>query len=544
MEHRVFPDQPDAVNKYGEMLFMNYGMEFKSEQLSKGMANVTRPIVGWSVTVSSWRHINIAWKRKLCKGMRKVVEQTVRSTIHALQSGHSVASENRLCGLSPDALLGASEDVLQLFLDASTEWQVVNKVVPGGHVLPYHECTMDHFDHLCNEGIIKDKSQGISSKGVDDLFVAMTHVQETVLKAVKDLSVKVQQLQDELKGIQTKKDLQSGASDVFIPSGFPSSSGSVSDAFMAPVLSSPLRDIASPRLATPPRVSLLVQLKRLYGAQAKWTGKEQREAVKALLALEKDVIVALRTGGGKTAIAILPSMVENGYTVIVVPLVSLMDDWRRRLDEFGLPYEHFQGQGSPELKGHANIILVSSDVAKYDHWKKCITRLNTQRPVLRMVVDEAHYYFTDVQFRTHAMANSFTLRHMPMQVVLLSGTIPPNAEAYLNGQFVLKEPIKIRSLSARLEIEYIRAKPRNDVRSMVAHFSTVPTQLQGDRGWSSETVHWFVSFMEDGKKVAETTWFWIFTMPTQEASIRMEEREGSTVNGSKGNRKGWWQPQH
>ena len=186
---------------------MNYGTEFKSEQLSKGMANVTRPIVGWSITVSSWRHINIAWKRKLCKGMSEVVENTLGSTIHALQSGHSVASENRLYGLSPDALLGASEDVLQLFLNASTEWQVVNKVVPGGLDLPYHESTMDHFDHLYNQGIIKGKSEATTttSSSVDKnapLLVAMTEVQETVLKAVQDLSIKVQQLQDALKGIE------------------------------------------------------------------------------------------------------------------------------------------------------------------------------------------------------------------------------------------------------------------------------------------------------------------------------------------------------
>ncbi|KAK2464607.1 hypothetical protein APHAL10511_003396 [Amanita phalloides] len=103
---------------------------------------------------------------------------------------------------------------------------------------------MDHFDHLCNEGIIKDKSHGTSSKGVDDLFVAMTHVQETVLKAVKDLSVqRLQQLQDELKGIQTKKDLQSRSSDLFIHLGFPLWQVCLI-AFMAPVLSSPLEGIA------------------------------------------------------------------------------------------------------------------------------------------------------------------------------------------------------------------------------------------------------------------------------------------------------------
>ncbi|KAK2465435.1 hypothetical protein APHAL10511_002789 [Amanita phalloides] len=137
------------------------------------------------------------------------------------------------------------------------------------------------------------------------------------------------------------------------------------------------------------------------------------------------------------------------------------------------------------------------------------------------------------------MANSFTLRHMPMQVVLLSGTIPPNAEAYLNGQFVLKEPIKIRSLSARLEIEYIRAKPRNDVRSMVAHFQQFLHSYKVTEGWSSEDRYIvFVSFMEDGKKVAEQLGLGFYHANSKKHPIRMEERRGSTVNGSKGNRKG------
>ena len=112
-------------------MLMNFGKEFTSEQLSKQMANITRPIVGWSVTVRSWRHINIAWKRKLCKGLTDVAEQKLGSTVHALQSGHNLANENMIYGLSPDALLGAPEDVLQLYLNASTEWQVVNRVVPG-----------------------------------------------------------------------------------------------------------------------------------------------------------------------------------------------------------------------------------------------------------------------------------------------------------------------------------------------------------------------------------------------------------------------------
>lgn len=177
-----------------------------------------------------------------------------------------------------------------------------------------------------------------------------------------------------------------------------------------------LPDAEAPEPLACSKVSFLSKLRELYGHDAKWRCTKQRDSVRALANLQEDVILALRTGIGKTAIAVLPSMVENGYTIIVVPLISLMDDWKRRLTEFGIPFQHFKGKETHELNGNANIILVSSDVAKNEHWRQCIGQLNEHRPVLRMIIDEAHYYFTDVGFRSHAMSNAFTLRHMPMQV--------------------------------------------------------------------------------------------------------------------------------
>ena len=49
--------------------------------------------------------------------------------------------------------------MIQLFLNASTDWQQVNGVVPGGLALPYYECTMNKFDELVSTGVIKGKNQ-------------------------------------------------------------------------------------------------------------------------------------------------------------------------------------------------------------------------------------------------------------------------------------------------------------------------------------------------------------------------------------------------
>ena len=194
---------PDIVEKYSHMMFMDFGKEFTSEQLSKIMSSTMRPVVGWNVTISSWRHINIAWKRKLCKGVSDIAEHTTGHAVHALQSGHSVANENRIYGLSPEAFLGASEDVMQLFLDASTEWQVVNKVVPGGLGLSYTESRMNQFDSLVTSGVIKGSRPSPQTPPlVSDKPESLHVMQETILKAIQGLSGQMQQIQKEVNELK------------------------------------------------------------------------------------------------------------------------------------------------------------------------------------------------------------------------------------------------------------------------------------------------------------------------------------------------------
>ncbi|KIL56726.1 hypothetical protein M378DRAFT_88899, partial [Amanita muscaria Koide BX008] len=538
---KVFPGKPEIVNNYSNMMFMDFGKEFTSEQLSKIMGSTMRPVVGWNVTISSWRHINIAWKRKLCKGLADISEQTSGHAIHALQSGHSVANENRIYGLSPEAFLGASEDVMQLFLDASIEWQVVNKVVPGGLGLSYTESRMSKFDDLVMSGVIKASKP--SPQALPPLPAAVDKpetlqvMQETILKAIQGLSGQVQQLQKEVLELkqmsgQGHKEIPVAPATELTGQQHRSSSTRIwlkdsrrqqdlSQEIPRPIQQSAVRQDTLDQIATPLPTSspspepvsncfirpptfiplkrmlhgshsMKTQLRKLYGPNANWTCQQQREAVKALMALQQDVIVALRTGIGKTAIAILPSMVESGYTVIIIPLVALMEDWKRRLTEMEIPFEHFKGQETRSLNGNANIILVSSDAAKYDHWKK-------------FVVDEAHYYFTDINFRGHALQNPFAIRILPVQMVLMSGTIPPKAVDYLKSQFVLHNALVIKTHSSRLEIEYLREKPASHLDEMVVRFQGYLAKYKQKEKWNDETDRFliFTPFIEDGMNIAK-----------------------------------------
>ena len=47
----------------------------------------------------------------------------------------------------------------------------------------------------------------------------------------------------------------------------------------------------------------------------------------------RDAVVVWRTGGGKTAIFAIPAIFHDGLTVVVLPLISLIEDVVRKLEE-------------------------------------------------------------------------------------------------------------------------------------------------------------------------------------------------------------------
>ena len=69
-------------------------------------------------------------------------------------------------------------------------------------------------------------------------------------------------------------------------------------------------------------------LRRIFGHPA--FRLHQREAVEAALA-DKDCFILLPTGGGKSLCYQLPSVLSTGVTVVVSPLLALIQDQARRL---------------------------------------------------------------------------------------------------------------------------------------------------------------------------------------------------------------------
>lgn len=144
--------------------------------------------------------------------------------------------------------------------------------------------------------------------------------------------------------------------------------------------------ITSMASATPERL-----LER-FGLQAFRPG--QREAVQAALD-RRDSLVVMPTGGGKSLCYQLPALAGEELVVVVSPLIALMADQRRRLEQVGVctamlasgMEEGHNGQALRSIaSGEAALVLVAPERFASRAFRETLGK----RKVGLFVVDEAH----------------------------------------------------------------------------------------------------------------------------------------------------------
>ncbi|KEP66372.1 UNVERIFIED_CONTAM: ATP-dependent DNA helicase, RecQ family protein [Hammondia hammondi] len=112
---------------------------------------------------------------------------------------------------------------------------------------------------------------------------------------------------------------------------------------------------------------LLTTLKNAFGCNSFREGQEQ--AVRAILD-GKDALVVMPTGGGKSLTYLLPGLLLPGLVIIVSPLLALMDDQVRRLQERHLPAIAFNSLLSPSQR---NTILQELPVHSFPAYENLVS---------------------------------------------------------------------------------------------------------------------------------------------------------------------------
>ncbi|KAG2365348.1 hypothetical protein BDR07DRAFT_1277326, partial [Suillus spraguei] len=475
-----FPNHAEVMQLYRQHMFIRFDKLFNSSDLSSVMTRHSLPFLNYGLTINSWRHIQTAWKRKFNCSMYDVMDQDAEDTVDALQAGHSRATENRIYGLSTQALAGAAEDVLPLFLNASTAWQTRCKTVPGGTLLPYKQArsgnnNMPWFTpdtrldaRAPPHCSLKTSTEDIAHQVFQHLMPALTTI---IQSAVRDTLARLpdgaiaNQSQPEDKEVgqelsdthQLETSESESSQEIVMPDDMMitdpdipvSSHFSNADGFARMNTSS--NNIPD---------NALHAMKRLFQDQTvAWASRQQQQAMEAVLEKRTDVLAILRTGGGKSMLAIIPSIVETQFaTVLVLPLNSLMIDFEHRLKRMGVPFQIYDpsvNNGRLNLKD--NLILVTADKCRTDGWRESIAILNQQKPIARFVFDEAHLPLIARGYRD-ALDHIYDVRSLPVQIVLLTATMPPSSEADLKMSFNLGRTTVVRQCTNREELIYILEK--------------------------------------------------------------------------------------
>lgn len=142
-----------------------------------------------------------------------------------------------------------------------------------------------------------------------------------------------------------------------------------------------------------------------------------------VLKAQTDVVVILATGGGKSMLAIIPSLLEtNKAMVLVLPLNSLIMDYEHRLQAMSVPYQVYRSNMA--LSPRENLILVSADTSQTTNWRTAISDLAHRKTIACIMIDEAHIPLIAKGYRS-ILQHFYDIRSEPVQLVLLSATIPP-----------------------------------------------------------------------------------------------------------------------
>ena len=211
--------------------------------------------------------------------------------------------------------------------------------------------------------------------------------------------------------------------------------------------------ISPPEDAAMSDITTLALRKVLGNPNADFKSQAQKDIVMETVRGVTDMIVIQKTGFGKSLCFLVPASVsiDSKATVVVVPLVALLEDLRIRATSARVTSTVWSESVDASEFWQHRIIFVSLENAVKPAFKNFI-RLSKDR-ISRIVLDECHYYCSNT-FRRN-IEQLFTIRTIPVPLVLLSATVPVDMEFKLRQKFSMIAASKVfRSSTCRPELKY------------------------------------------------------------------------------------------
>lgn len=202
----------------------------------------------------------------------------------------------------------------------------------------------------------------------------------------------------------------------------------------------------------------------------------QEEAVDSILH-QKDVLMILPTGGGKSLCYQLPSLMMPGVTVVVSPLLALMHDQVMALKANGIKAEMISSMQTGEELDLIRYDLLSGElkllyIAPERFSSPSFLDLLRQVQINFFVIDEAHcvsewgHEFREDYRKLHLLRENFP----NIGIAAFTATATPKVQADISNALRLNTPKEIRGKIFRENL-HISVEPRiKDGKSQLLEF--------------------------------------------------------------------------
>ncbi|KAK5311055.1 hypothetical protein LTR93_011842 [Exophiala xenobiotica] len=362
---------------FSELFWHTDGTPWTAEQFTPSMIRTTEQHLDFGLNIRAWRQVHVALQQEVTRCDDEDDEDEEDNL--ALQNGHSRAVEAAHYALNVDMLRGLNERVMTAFLESSRKWHTFLDLddvpvtsVPRKRALP----------------------TGGAPPTTHELQQSMHELQDTVL---------------ELQRLMTD----------------PTNTGQPSKR-------------ARHCSERTPEENLHIDV---WGALGKklcqwypnftWRSLGQLDAVEKMVysSREKDMIVQLPTGAGKTIVVEVAAYLEEGKTtIVVVPYRSIQDALVRSLREKGIDVNDYHSEAARAV----NVVVIVLETWSADRsFRMFVDELVSNGQLSRIIYDEAHLAVMESTNNFRPWAAVLQARPSGVQRIFMSATMPSDVRNVL-----------------------------------------------------------------------------------------------------------------
>ncbi|WVO18190.1 hypothetical protein L204_105895 [Cryptococcus depauperatus] len=211
----------------------------------------------------------------------------------------------------------------------------------------------------------------------------------------------------------------------------------------------------------------------VFGEQARWKNRFQEKAARMISTTKENCFIVGPTTVGKTLTWALPALLEsNGFTVVIVPLVALKEEYLAKLKTYSIAVSEWTG---PIMQGPQRaIVLVSVEEAGTFEFVRWLGLYKDR--CKRIVMEEAHIILTSASYRW-SMHRLKLLAGLEIPKVLVSATIPPHLVETMLKQLWLEEAMVLRTATTMRNFIYFMQHRKAKSQAIVFCQRKVETKI-------------------------------------------------------------------